>query len=351
MKPSETASAGADDLLDEVAAEIDRLDLLRGVRSLLVACSGGADSTVLLDLLVRLRPEHGVDLAVVHLDHGWRADSADDAEFVRRLARERGLDAVVERRVVEAEGESREAAARRARLDLAARTVRDRGADAVALGHTADDQLETVLLNLARGSGLRGLGGMRPRRRVDGLLLLRPLLGVRREAVRRYARARGLRWRRDASNRDLSLTRNRVRRRLVPELEAVHPGATDSVVRAAELLREEEDWIESVVAERLDALRREEPYPGGVALDAEGLRRLPRALQRRLLRAALEEVRGHRRGLGRRHVEAVVERVLEGGETARDLPGARVRAEAGTLRLLPLEGRRLAPPDPGRGPS
>lgn len=351
MSPPDPVVAGAENLLADVAAEIDRLDLLRGVRRLLVACSGGGDSTVLLDLLVRLSPRHGTELTVVHLDHGWREESVDDARFVRGLAEARGLDAVVERNVVEVHGGSPEAAARRARLELFARTARERRADAVALGHTADDQLETVLLNLARGSGLRGLGGMRARRRVDGLLLLRPLLRTRRAALRRYARSRGLDWRLDASNLDLSLTRNRVRRRLAPELETVHPGVAENVARAAALLQEEEDWIETLVATRLEELRRDESYPGGVALDAEGLRRQPRPLQRRLVRAALEEVRGHRRGLELDHVQAVLGRVLTGRESARDLPGARVRAEGGRLRFLPLEGRRLVPPDPARRPS
>jgi len=327
-------------LLREVAARIDRQDLFRDVRSLLVACSGAGDSTVLLHLPVRLQPVHGVELAVVHLDHGWRAESAADAAFVRRLAAEREVDAVVERRRVDADGDSREAAARRARLELFARTVRDRGADAVALAHTADDQVETVLLSLARGSGLRGLGGMHPRRRVEGVLLLRPLLRLRREELREYARSRGLEWRLDATNLDVSLTRNRVRRRLVPELVVDDPAATENVTRAAELL----------VRCRLDALRRPEPYPGGVGLDADRLREEPRALQRRLLLAALEEVRGHRRGLGREHVDAVIEEILGGREAARDLPGARVRAEKGRLRLLPLAGRRLAPPAPPDDP-
>ncbi|MFQ5742645.1 MAG: tRNA lysidine(34) synthetase TilS [Acidobacteriota bacterium] len=309
---------------------------------MLVGCSGGGDSTVLLDLLHRVAPGHSIKLAVGHLNHGWRGATADaDAEHVRALAASRGLHCIVEKVEVSRHGGSLEAAARRARLAFFLRAMAAWPADAVALGHSADDQAETVLLNLARGSGLRGLGGMRPRVRLGKLLILRPLLSCRRSDLRGYALDRGLQWREDSSNTDTSFARNRVRLRLMPEFEAVHPGAVDNTVRAATLLREEEAWISGLVDESFAQLRQPEQYPGGESLDLERLGQLPRALQRRLLRRALGAVRGHQHGITKAHIDAVLKGLVAGGEVARDLPGVRLRRHAGRLRLLPLVGRQL----------
>lgn len=339
--PDETAG----NLLERVAADAAEQGLFRGVGRLLVGCSGGCDSTVLLDLLQRLAPAHALELAVAHLHHGWRGMAADqDAAHVEAMAADRGLPAFTGREDVAREGGSLEAAGRRARLAFFEKVAAGWAADAVALGHTLDDQVETVLLNLARGAGRRGLRGMRPRSGVGELLLLRPLLGVRRAEVRRYARERGLSWREDASNADLSLSRNRLRRRVLPELETVHPGAAANIARAAELLRDEEEWLEAEAERLLEELLRPEEYPGGLALDIGAVGGLPVALQRRLLRRALGRVRGHRRDLSGAHLDAVLELVAAPGDGSRDLPGSRVQRRGRRLRVLPLEGRHLAPP-------
>jgi tRNA(Ile)-lysidine synthase len=242
------------------------------------------------------------------------------------------------RRRVELAG-SREEAARSARLAFFRDVARGWRADAVALGHTADDQLETVVLHLARGAGRRGLGGMRRRATVGGLLLLRPLLEVRRAELRAYAAARNLAWGEDSTNDDISLARNRLRHRLLADLQQINSAAVDNVARAAGLLHEEEEWLDRLAGEALAGVRVEEPHTGGIALHAERLAGLPRPLQRRVVRCALEQVRGHCRGIAHEHVEWVIG---AGEEPARDLPGVRVRREAGQVRFLPLSNRRLA---------
>jgi tRNA(Ile)-lysidine synthase len=333
--------------IEEIAESAARDGLFTGIDRLLVGCSAGGDSTALLDVLVRLTPDLGLTLAVAHVHHGWRADEADaDLEAARGLAERYGLPFFAERAEPTAMSGSREEAARGLRLAFFERQVAEWPADAVALGHTADDQVETMILNLARGTGRRGLGGMRQRAEVGGLLIVRPLLERRRAELRDYARSRGLRWRRDSSNDDISLARNRLRRRLLNELRQINPGAAGNAARAARLLRDEEEWLDEIAARALAGVRCEEEFPGALCLRADGLAELPRPLQRRVVQRAIEEVRGHRRDIALEHVEWVVAGLEGTGPTARDLPGVRVRWEKGgtRLRFLPLAGRMLARP-------
>ncbi|MGD8331078.1 MAG: tRNA lysidine(34) synthetase TilS [Acidobacteriota bacterium] len=331
------------DLVEQVAVAARRDRLFEGVSRLLVGCSGGGDSVALLDILECLAPQLGLRLAVAHLHHGWRGAEADeDMARVERLAGARGLEFFGHRIDLSGSPGSREEAARDARLGFFGDTAQRWRADAVALGHTADDQLETVVLHLARGAGRRGLGGMRRRSQVDGVLLLRPLLDCRRIDLRAYATARALPWGEDSSNEDISLARNRLRRRLLADLQQINPGAVENVARAASLLADEEEWLDELASETLTALAAEEPFAGGLALDAGGLDGLPRPLRRRVVLQAIDRVRGHRRGIAFEHVEWVVETC---GVAARDLPGVRVIREEETVRFLPLAGRRLATPN------
>ncbi len=334
--------------IDEIAAAARREGLFEGISRLLVGCSGGGDSTALLDILARLAPQFEFDLAVAHLHHGWRGAEADaDLDRARRQAEGHGAPFFPQRVDLSAVRGSREEVARRARLSFFESVVADWNADAVALGHTADDQLETVVLNLARGTGRRGLGGIRPRSRVGNLILIRPLLDRRRQELREYARARSLKWNDDSSNEDISLSRNRLRLRLLGELQQIHPAAVKNVARAAALLREEEEWLDAITADAFDAVVDVEEHPGGVSLRAAELGAMPRPLQRRVVRRAIETIRGDCRGVSRKHVEWVIDADRVGRASAHDLPGVRVKREGGRIRLLPLDGRRLARPSRG----
>jgi tRNA(Ile)-lysidine synthase len=288
--------------------------MLREGDRILVAVSGGSDSTALLALFARARRDLGVDLHVAHLDHGWRgAAAARDAECVRRLARGFRVPVTVGHvdpatwrraglRVAGRRQSSREARARTLRRRFLKATAAQVGAQRIALGHTLDDQAESFLMRLLRGSGRHGLGGIHPV--LDGLFI-RPLLGFRRCELRAWLRARGLRWREDATNRDLSLTRNRVRRRLLPLLERqFNPKAEEVLARTADLLRDEEAWLEPMTTAAYEAAVSERPK--GVAIDQERLRALPLALRRRVVRLAIVRLRGHLRGVDKRHVDWVL---------------------------------------------
>lgn len=259
-----------------------------------VAVSGGLDSVVLLDLLHELQRALDLELVVATVDHGTRVGaSAADAAFVRSLARERGLPCYCGRFTVLG-GRGREDAARGARMAF----LRGVPARVVALAHHRDDQAETVLLRLLRASSLEGLGGMEPHRPP----FVRPLLGFTREELERWARQRGLRWREDASNRDRSLERNRLRQRVMPLLEEVHGGLRERLCSLSDAARDELD----ASAALLPSVR-----PEGALLSKAQLASLPDAVALRALHAWVSGRLGFEPALGR-------ERLLRGLALARD---------------------------------
>ncbi len=294
-----------------------------------VGASGGPDSTALLHALHRAAP--GVTLHVAHLHHGLRGAAADgDAEFVEALAVELGAACTVER-VEPADGS--EDAARRARRAFLVRVADVVGARRVALGHTADDQAETVLHRVLRGTGLRGLGGMRP---VAGRFL-RPLLGVRRAAVLDYLAEIGAAYRLDETNLDPAFTRNRIRHDLLPRLEAgYNPEVVAALTRLAAIAGAADDWIAAEVAalERA-AVRRDDRM---VHVEVAAALAAPRFLRLALLRELIAETAGGAQGVGFEHA-AAASGLLDAPGPAVPLPGGVVaRRSGGLLTLAPETG-------------
>lgn len=203
---------------------------------LCVGLSGGLDSSVLLHLLHRLQPELGFGLSAVHVHHGLSPQADAWAGFCQDLCTRLGVPLKVERIRVAAQGQGIEAAARQARY----RVYAGLDADYVVLAHQQDDQAETVLLNLLRGSGVDGLAAMPVERPLAGsrVRLLRPLLDVSRQQIEAYARAQGLAWVEDESNLDTRHARNHLRHRVLPEIERRFPAYRDSLTRAARHLAE-----------------------------------------------------------------------------------------------------------------
>jgi tRNA(Ile)-lysidine synthase len=263
----------------------------RGDR-VLVAVSGGPDSVALLHLLARLTPELGLSLAVGHFDHGLRGRaSREDAAFVADLARQLSLPCHLGR------GEVRELArrkrislqmaGRRLRLDFLKETCRTQGYPKLALGHTADDQVELFWLRLLRGAALTGLKGMWPAT-PDGLV--RPLLSVGKEVLLAWLAQEGLSYRTDASNLSRAYLRNRVRLDLLPELtRRYNPRLKQAIWRTQALLQEEERFL-SQEADRAWAVTAREWADGVVALDLSRFWAWDPALQPRLLRAAAGKI-------------------------------------------------------------
>jgi tRNA(Ile)-lysidine synthase len=301
-----------------VAAALTRSGGLSAGHTVVAALSGGADSVALLDALARLAPERGWRVVAAHLDHGLRPDSAADAAFCRRLCRQLGVPLRAGRADVRArarrEGGGLEEAARLERYAFLRRVKEAEGAAAIAVAHTLDDQAETFLLRLMRGSGRAGLACMRPRAGD----LLRPLLGVSRSEVVAHLHERGLAWREDPTNTDTALLRNRVRAELLPYLEQrFNPAVRDALARSARVLADEADVLEGLAAElRARATR---STADGVALSRSVLCEAPPALARLALRQALAEA-GGLRGVTAVHLERLMHLILSPAPSGRRLP-------------------------------
>jgi tRNA(Ile)-lysidine synthase len=221
---------------------------------------------------------------------------------------------------------SLEDAARRLRYDFLHRAAGEAGADRVAVGHTRDDQAETFLLKLVRGAGLTGLGGVYPRRGV----VVRPLLDVGRAELRAYLEGRGERWVEDRTNDDVANPRNRIRHRVLPELDqACGARAVPAIARAALLVREDDQWLDTLGDRRFEALVRR--GAGGLEIDARALMAEPAPLRRRVVLKALRAV-AQDREIGLAHVEAVLE-LAAGLSGDVDVPGGRVELRGGNLVL------------------
>ncbi len=303
-------------------------------RNLLCAVSGGADSTGLLLILSALKEECGFGLACVHVNHGLRAASEKEEGFVRALCGRLGVPLSVVRVEVPREG-NLEAAARAARYRAFEDVLALRGAQAVALAHHADDQAETLLMHLMRGSGGAGLAGMREYRPP----LWRPLLMATRAQIRALLLEAGEPWCEDESNRDTGRLRNALRHGALRQIGELAPSAARSIARAAALQADEEDFWDGYAA---DWLLRNASVTGPCPfLLAEPCGRLPAAAQRRLLRALCRHC-----GLAPDQEQTEALRGLlraPAGESV-NLPGGGLALRTGTrLHLPPAEARGGAP--------
>jgi tRNA(Ile)-lysidine synthase len=271
-----------------------------------VACSGGPDSVALLRLLLELRGELGVSILVMHLNHQIRETSATDRAFVGELARAHGVTLMDTEFDVPAfareQRTSLEDTGRIARLAFFDKTLREGVVERVATGHTRDDQAETVLMKLLRGSAADGLAGLYPSLERRPGWVIRPMLELRRVDILEYLRELEQPWREDESNQDVTFLRNRVRHRLVPMLERdFNPSVVENLAQTAEIFRDESDFWQTFVRVTLPELWRRADVGG--SLDVSRFAQYPRAVQRQLVRAIAAEL-----GIGVefQHIERVL---------------------------------------------
>ncbi|OPL14858.1 MAG: hypothetical protein AVO39_08505 [delta proteobacterium MLS_D] len=301
-----------------------------------VALSGGGDSVALLTVLHDLAPRLGFSLVVVHVHHGLRgAESDRDADFVKTLADGLGLPlatGTIPPGVLSGgRGASLEDRARRERYRIFDEIATSHGLTKIALGHTLDDQAETVLMKFLRGAGPAGLRGILP---VRDEFFIRPLLETTRREVQEFLDARGIFYVTDSTNEDDCYLRNRIRRRVLPELtELCNPNLAETLGRTAEIFRDEENWLEDMTISAAARLGlRFDRVP--VEIDLAKLRDCNRALQRRLIRVCLSSVpvRGPEHGF--EHVEAVLSLVEGGNPSGRCDLGGRLEARREYDRLI-----------------
>lgn len=306
---------------EELHATVRAEGLLGQNEPVLAMISGGRDSVCLLDVAVAVRG--GEHVRALHVNYGLRGDASDaDERLCTELCAELGVELEhVRARPDEREPGNLQAWARELRYGAALRLAAELDA-LVATGHTASDQLETILYRLAASPGRRALLGMAAR---EGARIVRPLLGVTREQTAAYCRARGLEWREDASNEDERYARVRVRTRLVPALLAVHPAARESVLRTAELLREETELLEGLVDAEL---------AGNESIAVARLAELHPALARLVVVRLAENAAGSYVPQAGRHVEEIL--ALATGR--RSASGGRAQVHVGGNVSATIEG-------------
>jgi tRNA(Ile)-lysidine synthase len=347
----------ASDIIQRVLSTISRHQMLRAGDRVGVGVSGGADSVALLRILRELSEGQGIRLAVVHFNHGLRgADSEGDEQFVASLAADLNLPYFCGREDVRAVARAKhwnlEDAGRRLRYGFFGALVREGRIDRVAVAHTADDQAETVLARILRGTGPRGLAAIYP---VNGHVA-RPLLEIRRAELREYLDNLAQRWREDASNHDLTRLRAQLRHEVLPALERdVQPAIVSRLVRLADMSREDEAFWQALTGARLNALVEREdwrvciscadllnPFVEEGALSFNNLSKEARlAVTRRLIRGIVEELQGHCRQWTSNHVERVVQLAASGSSGSRlELPGVVVERSFDSLQFSLAGGSR-----------
>ena len=333
-----------------VLCSIREHHLVEAQRQLLVAVSGGQDSVCLLHILVKLQEELKVELHVAHLDHRLRgAESEADARYVYHLSQQLGIPATIEQRDVKAyraqQHTSLEESAREVRYTFLAEVARSIGANRVAVGHTTDDHVETILMHLVRGTGTRGLRGLQPTSQWQSsggsLTIIRPLLTVSRQETADYCHNHQLMPRMDTSNLSLSPLRNRIRHQLLPLLRSYNPRVADALLRTARIAGDDLAFLDR---ESARLWRRITQRQGDtIILDRERFLELPSALQRHLLRVAIGSLLGSLKDIEARHIEEIMSALTKAAGKKLSLPGGLVFDIGYNQYRLGLDAVALSP--------
>jgi tRNA(Ile)-lysidine synthase len=351
MKPLKRGARGSPKISHfarSLLAEWRTIKLPTSPEPVVVAVSGGADSTALLLAIDELKKAGKVvaEIWTAHLDHGLRESSARDAKWVSQLTKQLGYSPIIGRRkvreIAELKGDNLEQVARSTRYDFLEKAARRKHARFVLTAHTMDDQAETIMMHLMRGSASIGLGGIQSKRTLskDGTIqLVRPLLWARRSDTEDYCRLRKQDFLVDEMNVDERYSRVKVRKHLLPLMQTFNNRIVEALSRTATLLREDSDVLQQNAAKLLENATVTSPTTNRKTktpvLNVQVLIGAPAALRRRALRQWITEARGNARRLEMTHLVAV-ERLLEGeaGGRVAELPnGAKVRRRRGQLEF------------------
>ena len=327
---------------------IQEHNLIPKQQKLVVAVSGGPDSVCLLHILVNIQKELEIELHIAHLNHQLRgAESEADAHYVAELARQWNIPATIESRDVKAYQREKhislEEAAREVRYAFLAQVADSSGTSRVAVGHTCDDHIETVLIHLIRGSGTKGLRGLQPisRWQSPSLTVIRPLLEVSREETAEYCAQHKLAPRIDTSNLSLSPLRNRIRQQLLPLLQSYNPRVTEALIRTARIAEDDLAFIDEESRQGWEKVARQEGNT--VIFDRQKFLELPPALKRHLLRLAIEKLAGNIKDFEMCHIEDMLEALTKPVGKKLILPAGLVFSVDYTQYMLSSEPSPIVP--------
>ncbi|HDP69732.1 MAG TPA: tRNA lysidine(34) synthetase TilS [Actinobacteria bacterium] len=286
----------------------------------LVAVSGGQDSVLLLHFLIQLKDVFDLSLHIFHLNHMLRGDdSYKDAVFVRDLAEKENLSSTILSYnvpdYIAKKNLSTEEGARKVRYMLLEKVAKDINADKVALGHTADDQVETFLMRILRGSGLKGLSAIPPVRGV----FVRPLIEITRKEIESYCKSEGIDFRVDISNFDSTYLRNRVRRDLIPVLEQYNPDLRDTIFQTIRVVSDDNQYLDEIASKEfysVSAIKNDL-----ISFSLKKLKALPVAVKRRVLRKGIEILKGNLEGIEFKHLKDLLLDAEKMPKFRRDIPG------------------------------
>lgn len=285
-------------VFNKVCNTIDKYKMLSRNDRVLVCVSGGPDSVALLHLLYCLKDKDNLRLHIAHLNHMIRGSQAeDDAVFVRNLAKKLGLPIVLKREDVPSFAQKRklslEEGARILRYKFFLETAKKVKANKIAMAHSADDQAETVLMRIIRGTGLQGLGSIQPVSEQKGIVIIRPLIETWKQEAIDYLRQKKLRFRVDISNKDETYFRNKVRLNLIPYLSRnYNPRIKETLIRLGESVREDYNYLRTETEKAFLKLTENRNFPSEVNFSIKKLSKYPLAIQRGVIRLAIKKVKG-----------------------------------------------------------
>lgn len=315
---------------------LKKYNLLKKKDKLILGVSGGPDSLAMLYNFLKLKNEYKLYLVCAHFNHSLRKEADKEEEFIRKICKGRGIRFISEKKDVTKffNGDSLEQTARNLRFDFFGSCSRAVKIKKIALAHHKDDLIETVLMRLIRGSGLRGLRGFLPKSKFQNLTVIRPLIELRKKEILNWLKKEGLSYCIDKSNLDEKFLRNRIRSKVLPFLGQLNPNIGDSLYNLARSAALDYEFIREFSREKFISLKKKETK-NGLSLCLEGLKGLNQAIFNNVIRIAIEEVKGNIRRIESRHLEEVKDLVFSRPSGSMvDLPSLLFRKQESLKGLL-----------------
>lgn len=326
-------------MVEELFAQtIQKYNLIKRKDKLIVGVSGGPDSVCLLHLLCSIRREYQLDILCAHLNHQLRKESNDEETFVKNICRALRVRCVTQSKDVKGldKGDSLEQTARRQRIDFFRATARQYKIKKIALAHNKDDVAETVLMRLIRGTALEGMRAIQPKKKMQGVEFIRPIIDVRKRDVLDWLKRNDIPYKIDTSNSSLVFLRNKIRLKVIPSLAQLNPRIVESLANFSRSAALDFDFIYTYTRTQYEKMKKQRG-PGYIKLSVSQLRTLPPAIVFHLIRLAITEVKGNTRKLEMKHFEQIVSLIVRKSQSgALDLPDLEVKKEDGWLLIKSL---------------